>query len=68
MNFDVGELVIIEVALSKFGQDIEVGTTAGQSIMSIIGKCEYSIAEISKAVQKQTPGGLRPPDPPSDKK
>ncbi|MBA7662087.1 hypothetical protein ES703_70110 [subsurface metagenome] len=68
MDFTVGDLILIEVLIQQGSEKVELGTQAGIQVYGIIGKCEYKIAELTKAVQTQTPGGLKAPAAPAPEK
>uniref|UniRef100_A0A6H1ZYK8 Uncharacterized protein n=1 Tax=viral metagenome TaxID=1070528 RepID=A0A6H1ZYK8_9ZZZZ len=58
--FTTGDLIIIEIALTSFFRNLEIGTGAGQQVNDILGKCEYEIRRIQEAVKEQKYSPLNP--------
>lgn len=58
--FTVGDLIIIEIALTHFFKNLEIGMGAGQQVSDILGKCEYEIRRIQEASREQRISPLQP--------
>ncbi len=60
MNLTLGDLIILEIALVHYLQNLDLAMTCGQVVTELIGKIEYQMAEIQGAMKKQFPTGLQP--------
>jgi len=61
MELNLGDLILLEIALANFLKGIDLSMQAGQQCAQIIGKLEYGINRIQEAAQKQMAGsGLSP--------
>ena len=61
MEITLGDLIIIEFALSHFLKGTDLSMQAGQQAANIIGKVEYQISKITSAQAAQTTNTLIPP-------
>lgn len=52
-NFNIGDLIIIEMAVCKMHNEIDLSTVASQQMQQIIGKCEIQLGELSAASAEQ---------------
>ena len=53
MNLTYGDLIIIEIALVNYIKELDLSMQAGQYISELLGKIEYSLANIQKAADLQ---------------
>lgn len=61
MELTIGDLIILELAMSHYLKGVDLSMQAGQQCSAIIGKIEYKISEIANAMSKQGVTGLTPP-------
>lgn len=53
MQFTIGDLIIMEIALVDFFKDIDLSLAVGKQIQETIARIEYSIAELQTATATQ---------------
>ena len=62
-NFNLGENVLIELALAAYAKDLDISLFAAQQIQEIVMKVEMNIKKLSVAAAPLT---LHPVDPGED--
>lgn len=60
MNLTFGDLLLLEIAMVHYVQNLDLSMQSGQAVTEIIGKLEYQMAQCRAAAEKQFPGGLQP--------
>ena len=50
-EFQLGDLVLMEIALSKYSENIDISLFAAQQIQDIVMKIEMNIQKIAKATE-----------------
>lgn len=67
MNLTFGDLIIVEIALVNYVKELDLSMQSGQYISELLGKVEYSLAQIKQAAKTElTPAlhePLKPPEP-----
>lgn len=61
MNLTFGDFLIIEIALVHYIKELDLSMQSGQFITELLGKIEYSMAQLKLAEAAARPGGLQPP-------
>lgn len=60
MQFEMGDLIIIELALATYFKDFDLSLSCSKQIQGTIAKTEYQIAQIQSAYAKQNSPKLTP--------
>ena len=60
MNLTFGDLLLLEIAMVHYVQNLDLSMQSGQAVTEIIGKLEYQMAELKAAAEKQGPQELQP--------
>lgn len=66
-DFDLGDYVLMEVALAQFFKDLDISMQAGQQVQKLVGKIEVKIVKINSVpgapvdpvASLADPGGLK---------
>lgn len=66
MNLTFGDLVILEIALVHYLQNLDLSMQSGQYVTELIGKIEFQMAEIKQAAGQQFQRELQPAQPQTD--
>ena len=53
MQFEIGDLIIMELALATYFKDFDLSLSCAKQIQGTIAKLEYQIAQIQSAYAKQ---------------
>ena len=61
MNLAFGDLIIVEIALVHYVKELDLSMQSGQYISELLGKIEYTLAQLKQAAGMQMPTGLNPP-------
>jgi len=68
MNLTFGDLIIVEIALVHYVKDLDLSMQSGQYISELLGKVEYSLAQLRQAAgnlpQPIDAPPSAPPEPP----
>ena len=59
-TFTYGELIVMELFLAEKIKEMDLSMQSGQFIVALLGKIEYQISQLTKAVSQQIP--LEEPD------
>ena len=67
MNLTFGDLIIVEIALVHYVKELDLSMQSGQYISELLGKVEYTLAQLRTAAgaQKLEPihAPTAPPEP-----
>ena len=66
MNLTFGDLIIVEIALVHYVKDLDLSMQSGQYISELLGKVEYTLAQLRQAATTQQPQPLQPPVAPPE--
>ena len=58
MEWTLGDLIILELALANYLKGIDISMHAGQQCAAIIGKIEYQILAIQQQMAQRTPAPI----------
>lgn len=61
MNLTFGDLIIVEIALVHYIKELDLSMQSGQYISELLGKIEYTLAQLRQAASTQKPLGFAPP-------
>ena len=61
MNLTFGDLIIVEIALVHYIKDLDLSMQSGQYISELLGKIEYTLAQLRQAASGIKPQGFAPP-------
>ena len=61
MNLTFGDLIIVEIALVHYIKDLDLSMQSGQYISELLGKVEYTLAQLRQAASAIKPQGFAPP-------
>ena len=61
MNLTFGDLIIVEIALVHYVKDLDLSMQSGQYISELLGKIEYTLAQLRQAASTVAPQGFKPP-------
>ena len=68
MNLTFGDLIIVEIALVHYIKELDLSMQSGQYISELLGKIEYTLAQLKQAASNQlspvTAPPVAPPAPP----
>ena len=59
-TFTYGELIVMELFLAEKIKEMDLSMQSGQFIVALLGKIEYQIGQLTKAINTQMP--LENPD------
>jgi hypothetical protein len=66
MNLTFGDLIIVEIALVHYVKDLDLSMQSGQYISELLGKVEYTLAQLRQAGGGIQPKGFAPPVAPPE--
>lgn len=68
-EFNIGDLIVLEIALQKFLSGLDLSLEAGKHCTQIIGKIENQIQRVTATAMSMAPDFLKdisgPPTPPA---
>ena len=67
MNLTFGDLIIVEIALVHYVKELDLSMQSGQYISELLGKVEYTLAQLRQAASNIKPQGFAPPVAPPPK-
>ena len=59
-EFTYGDLIVLEIFLAEKIKEMDLSMQSGQFMISLLGKIEYKLSQLGKAVGQQI--GLESPD------
>ena len=66
MNLTFGDLIIVEIALVHYIKELDLSMQSGQYISELLGKIEYTLAQLRQAASATKPQGFSPPVAPPE--
>jgi hypothetical protein len=68
MNFEIGDLMVIQIALTFYFKDMDLSLSCAQQIQQTVAKTELAIQQLNTAVKIQGTNrpGLQPPLKPTN--
>ena len=63
MQLEIGDLIVIELALAAYFKDVDIGLSAGQQIQQTIARIELLIQQINTAAKTQGTNRPNIPNP-----
>jgi len=61
MNLTFGDLIIVEIALVHYVKELDLSMQSGQYISELLGKVEYTLAQLRQAASNVAPKPFAPP-------
>jgi len=61
INLTYGDFIIIEISLVQYMRDIDLSMQSGQYMSKLLGKVEYTLAQIEAEELKRLQPGFEPP-------
>lgn len=64
MNLTFGDLIIVEIALVHYIKELDLSMQSGQYISELLGKIEYTLAQLRQAAGAQKLDPIQAPTAP----